>query len=119
MTGGKIGVSKIASRCQRGNELRYEIEITEEAESDLDVIRAFYREEILKGMEDHLRFEPTRKSRSRIKRLELLDSPAYRLRVGDYRVFYDVDEVTAEVTVLRVMSKEESLAYLETLEQML
>ncbi|MFZ1474912.1 MAG: type II toxin-antitoxin system RelE/ParE family toxin [Anaerolineae bacterium] len=99
--------------------MRYEIEITEEAESDLDVIRAFYREEILKGMEDHLRFEPTRKSRSRIKRLELLDSPAYRLRVGDYRVFYDVDEVTAEVTVLRVMSKEESLAYLETLEQML
>ena len=94
--------------------MRYEIEITEEAESDLDVIRAFYREEILKGMEDHLRFEPTRKSRSRIKRLELLDSPAYRLRVGDYRVFYDV-----EVTVLRVMSKEESLAYLETLEQML
>ena len=81
--------------------MRYEIEITEEAESDLDVIRAFYREEILKGMEDHLRFEPTRKSRSRIKRLELLD------------------EVTAEVTVLRVMSKEESLAYLETLEQML
>jgi len=30
----------------------------------------------------------------------------------------DVDEVTAEVVVLRVMGKEESLMYLEELEQM-
>jgi hypothetical protein len=40
-----------------------------------------------------------------------------RLRVGDYRVFYDVDDVAAVVTVLRVMSKEESLVYLAGLEQ--
>ena len=98
--------------------MRYGIQITEEAELDLDDIRAFYREEILDGIVEHLRYEPTRESRSRIKRLELLDSPAYRLRVGDYRVFYDVDEVAAEVVVLRVMGKEESLAYLEELEQM-
>jgi mRNA-degrading endonuclease RelE of RelBE toxin-antitoxin system len=61
--------------------------------------------------------EPTRESRSRIKRLELLDSPAYRLRVGDYRVFYDVDVDAAAVSVLRVMSKEESLIYLAELER--
>ena len=83
---------------------------------DLDDIRAFYREEILDGIEEHLRYEPTRESRSRIKRLELLDSPAYRLRVGDYRVFYDVDEISGEVVVLRVLSKEESLVYLVKLE---
>jgi mRNA-degrading endonuclease RelE of RelBE toxin-antitoxin system len=64
-----------------------------------------------------LRYEPTRESRSRIKRLELLDSPAYRLRVGDYRVFYDVDVDAAAVSVLRVMSKEESLIYLAELER--
>jgi len=98
--------------------MRYGIQITEEAELDLDDIRAFYREEILDGIEEHLRYEPTRESRSRIKRLELLDSPACRLRVGDYRVSYDVDEVAAEVVVLRVMGKEESLVYLEELEQM-
>jgi mRNA-degrading endonuclease RelE of RelBE toxin-antitoxin system len=46
-----------------------------------------------------------------------MDSPAYRLRAGDYRIFYDVDEVMAEVVVLRVMSKEESLAYLAELER--
>jgi len=98
--------------------MRYRIEITEEAESDLDGIRVFYREEILDRLEEHLRYEPTRESRSRIKRLVLLNSPAYRLRVGDYRVFYDVDDVTAEVVVLRVMGKEESLMYLAKLEQM-
>jgi len=97
--------------------VRHEIEITEEAESDLDGLRAFYREEILDGIEDNLRYEPTRESRSRIKRLELLDSPAYRLRVGDYRVFYDVDVDAAAVSVLRVMSKEESLIYLAELER--
>jgi len=98
--------------------MRYEIEITAAAESDLDGIRVFYREEILDGIEENLRYEPTRESRSRIKRLELLDSPAYRLRVGDYRVFYDVDDVIIEVTVLRVMSKEEALVYLAELERM-
>lgn len=97
--------------------MRYEIEIVEAAETDLDGIRAFFREQILDAIDEHLRYEPTRESRSRIKRLELLDSPAYRLRVGDYRVFYDVDEVAAEVVVLRVMSKEESLAYLAELER--
>jgi len=98
--------------------MRYEIEIAEAAESDLDGIRAFYREEILDAIEDHLRYEPAHESRSRIKRLELLDSPAYRLRVGDYRVFYDVDEGASAVVVLRVMSKEEALAYLAELERM-
>jgi mRNA interferase RelE/StbE len=98
--------------------MRYEIEITEAAESDLDRIRAFHREEILSAIDVYLRHEPTRESRSRIKRLELLDSPAYRLRVGDYRVFYDVDETIGEAVVLRVLSKEESLVYLMRLEPM-
>jgi mRNA-degrading endonuclease RelE of RelBE toxin-antitoxin system len=48
--------------------------------------------------------------------LRLLNSPAYRLRLGDYRVFYDVDVVLSAVTVLRVLSKEASLAYLAELE---
>ena len=96
--------------------MRYEIEITEAAESDLDRIRAFHRGEILDAIDAYLRHEPTRESRARIKRLELLDSPAYRLRVGDYRAFYDVDEISGEVVVLRVLSKEESLAYLVKLE---
>jgi mRNA-degrading endonuclease RelE of RelBE toxin-antitoxin system len=90
----------------------FEIEVTRQAEHDLDAIRPYYRQQIFDGLETHLRHTPTQESRARIKRLRLLDSPAYRLRLGDYRVFYDVDEVLSTVTILRVLSKEASLAYL-------
>jgi len=43
-------------------------------------------------------------------------SPAFRLRVGEYRVFYDVDPMRQVVTALRVLSKEHSLQYLEEIE---
>ncbi|MFZ4658504.1 MAG: type II toxin-antitoxin system RelE family toxin [Caldilineaceae bacterium] len=94
----------------------FEIEITAKAEHDLDAIVAYYRSQILDGIEQHLSYRPKQESRSRIKRLRLLDSPAYRLRIGDYRVYYDVDEDKRIVIVLRVLDKEESLRYLEDLE---
>ena len=90
-----------------------EIEVTEQAESDLDGIRPFYRKQIINAMESHLRHAPEVTSRSRIKRLRSVDSPGYRLRVGEFRVFYDVDRVDQRVIVLRVLSKEEALRYLE------
>ncbi len=91
----------------------FEIEFTPEAERDLQQIRPFYRSEIFEAIDSHLRHSPTQESRSRIKRLRLFDSPAYRLRVGDYRVFYDVDADESAVTVLRVLSKEAALRYLQ------
>jgi len=97
--------------------VQFEIDVTAEAESDLDAIRSYYRNQILDGMEVHLRYTPTRESRSRIKRLRLLDSPAFRLRVGDFRVYYDVDEAAEIVTVLRVLGKKDSLAYLTEMER--
>ncbi|MCL4833735.1 MAG: type II toxin-antitoxin system RelE/ParE family toxin [Caldilineaceae bacterium] len=51
-------------------------------------------------------------SRSRIKRLRGIDSPGYRLRVGEHRVYYDVDLAEETVTVLRILTKEQSLRYL-------
>lgn len=97
----------------------FEIRVTEEAELDLDAIRPYYRNQILDSIAEHLRYTPTQESRSRIKRLRLLDSPAYRLRVGDSRVYYDVDQVEGTVTVLRVLSKESSLGYLAEMEKSL
>jgi mRNA-degrading endonuclease RelE of RelBE toxin-antitoxin system len=49
-------------------------------------------------------------SKSRIKRLRGIDSPQYRLRVGEFRVFYDVTR--QEVYVLRVLTKAAVAAYL-------
>ncbi len=90
----------------------YQIEFVQQAEEDLDVIRAFDRSAVLRAIEHQLRHEPQHVSRARIKRLHGVESPGYRLREGDYRVFYDVDETVRSVTVLRVLSKEQSLAYL-------
>ena len=57
---------------------------------------------ILDAIDKHLRHEPDRVSRSRIKRLRGRHAATYRLRVGDYRVFYDVDE-TAQLVFVRAI----------------
>ena len=95
--------------------MRYEIEITEAAESDLDRIHAFHRGKFLTRSMRICATSQLVKSGADYA-FELLDSPAYRLRVGDYRVFYDVDEISGEAVVLRVLSKEDSLVYLVKLE---
>ncbi|HYS47596.1 MAG TPA: type II toxin-antitoxin system RelE/ParE family toxin [Xanthobacteraceae bacterium] len=64
---------------------------------------------ILDAMETHLRHEPDRVSRSRIKRLRGTFTAAYRLRVGDYRVFYDI--VEAKVVVIAVLHKRETAEF--------
>jgi mRNA-degrading endonuclease RelE of RelBE toxin-antitoxin system len=97
--------------------MAFDIDITAEAERDLAAIKPFYRSKILDDIEEQLQYTPTQVIRTRIKRLRLIESPAYRLRVGDYRVYYDVDEVAQHVTVLRILSKEASLLYLKGLEQ--
>lgn len=61
-------------------------------------------------MEVHLRHEPTKESKSRIKRLRALDHPQYRLRIDEYRVFYDVTE--ALVMVLAIVSKDKADTWL-------
>lgn len=93
--------------------MSFEIEFTEIAEEDLDRIKAFHRRLLLSAIELHLRHQPTRISRARIKRLRLLDSPAFRLRVDDYRVFYDVDQAVNTVTILRILDKAAAIMYLE------
>lgn len=62
------------------------------------------------AIETHLRYQPTRTSRSRIKRLEGVAHPRYRLRVGDIRVFYDL--VSQEVRILAVISKADAAEWL-------
>jgi mRNA interferase RelE/StbE len=64
---------------------------------------------ILDAVETHLRYEPERVSRSRIKRLRGRGTATYRLRVGEYRVFYDIAE--AEVVVIAVLHKREAAEF--------
>jgi mRNA interferase RelE/StbE len=64
---------------------------------------------ILNAIERHLRYEPDRVSRSRIKRLRGFNAATYRLRVGDFRIFYDVAEV--EVVVIAVLHKRDTATF--------
>lgn len=61
---------------------------------------------ILDAIERHLRHEPERPRRTAIKRLRGPQDATYRLRVGDFRVFYDVDGQT--VTIVAVLHKRET-----------
>jgi mRNA-degrading endonuclease RelE of RelBE toxin-antitoxin system len=89
----------------------YKIILKHSAIADLDALRKYDATKVVDAMEKHLLHNPTKESKSRIKRLRGIRNPEYRLRVGDYRVFYVVDEEARRVDVLRVMHKVQTLPY--------
>ena len=88
----------------------YEIVLAPEAADDLRALDARHRANVVAALERHLRHEPWKVSRSRIKRLRGLRRPQYRLRVDEYRVFYDVVEMT--VQILAIVHKPEAERWL-------
>ena len=84
--------------------MRFEILLAPEAVEDLSELKANRRAEVRDAIEKHLRHEPAKESRSRIKRLRGLSRPQYRLRMGDIRVFYDIRALRVEV--LAIVDKE-------------
>lgn len=92
--------------------MRYDIVLAPEAARQLRSLRAHVRGEVTDAIERHLRHEPDKLSRSRNKRLRGLARPQYRLRVGQVRVFYDIEEDRVEI--LAVIDKAEASAWLES-----
>jgi mRNA-degrading endonuclease RelE of RelBE toxin-antitoxin system len=90
--------------------MRYAILLAPEAVDDLKSLKAGVRGVVRAAIETHLRHEPTKTSRSRIKRLRGLDRPQYRLRIDDVRVFYDVSNSTVEI--LAVIRKSDAAIWL-------
>jgi mRNA interferase RelE/StbE len=88
----------------------FAVVLAPEAVDDLRRLTANVRAAVRTALETHLRHEPKKTSRSRIKRLRGLLRPQYRLRVGDIRVFYDVSGATVEV--LAVVAKSEAESWL-------
>jgi mRNA interferase RelE/StbE len=88
----------------------FEIVLAPEALEDLKALRANVRADIRTALETHLRHEPKKLSRSRIKRLRGLRQPQFRLRVGDIRIFYDVTGTI--VQILAIVSKSEADSWL-------
>jgi mRNA interferase RelE/StbE len=88
--------------------MRFAIVLAPEAVEDLKTLKANVRATVRAALEVHLRYEPMKTSRSRIKRLRGLARPQYRLRVGEVRVLYDVSGSTVEVLAIVAKSEAES-----------
>lgn len=91
--------------------MRFAIVLAPEAMEDFRALKANVRSTVRDAFETHLRHEPRKTSRSRIKRLRGLARPQYRLRVGEARVFYDVSAESVEV--LAIVLKSEAARWLE------
>ncbi len=88
----------------------FEIRFAESVEDDLRKIQIYYRNRIVDSIEEQLTHEPETVTRNR-KLLENLTppwqtvAPVWELRVGDYRVFYDVSATESVVYVRAVRKK--------------
>jgi mRNA interferase RelE/StbE len=91
--------------------MRFAVILAPEAVEDLSKLKTNIRATLRAALHTHLRHEPEKTSRSRIKRLRGLLRPQYRLRVGEVRVFYDVSGDTVEV--LAIVNKSEADAWLK------
>ncbi len=96
--------------------MRYEIGLSDDALADLARLSAYHDRLIRDALGRFLRFEPTRESRARIKRLRGEGSPQFRLRVGEFRIFYDV--YTDLVQVHAIMTKRDSASWLARFRRM-
>ncbi len=85
--------------------MRYEIILSPEAVQDLKLLDAYQRTKIKDLIEVHLRHEPTKTSKSRIKRLRGLRHPQYRLKIDDFRIFYDLERNRVEILSIILKSK--------------
>ena len=91
--------------------MRYEIVFSLEAAEDYKRLKADIKGRIRDGVEKHLRHDPASTSRSRIKKLSGRLRPQYRLRIEEYRVYYDVTRTTVEI--LAILTKSESDGWLK------
>ena len=87
----------------------YEVILKPEAVKDLDGLRKYDVATIADAIERHLTSNPQKTSRTRIKRLRGKQDADYRLRVGDYRVFYTIDDEELTVFVLRILHKQQTV----------
>jgi mRNA-degrading endonuclease RelE of RelBE toxin-antitoxin system len=88
----------------------FSIEIGRSALEEIGALRAFDGRKILSAIEEELSHEPTRATRRRkilpgLKPQFEAVPPVWELRVGEYRVFYDVSKEEKKVYVRAVRRK--------------
>ncbi len=91
--------------------MKYQIILAPEAVQDMKSLDANDRAKVKDLIEKHLRHTPTKVSKSRIKKLRGLRHPQYRLRIDEFRVFYDIEE--SAVQVLAIIPKSKAAHWLQ------
>jgi mRNA-degrading endonuclease RelE of RelBE toxin-antitoxin system len=91
--------------------MRFEIVLAPDAARAMRALPARSRSEVRDAIETHLRHEPRKVSKSRIKRLRGMSQPQFRLRVGEIRVFYDVTDEAVEI--LAIVTKAQTQEWLD------
>jgi len=98
------------TRVATVNSPMYTIEFAAGVAEDLRGLRAADRATILDQIDQHLQHEPTKITRNR-KPLPGLappwehEEPVWELRIGEYRIFYDVNEEGQRVVVRAIRHK--------------
>jgi len=91
-------------------DVAFAVEIMPSALKELQAIKVFHRREITQAIDEQLCHQATTPTRHR-KILEVteasfaFDPPLWELRIGDFRVFYDVAEQSQTVYVRAVREK--------------
>ena len=88
----------------------FKITFSDGVVEDLTALTAHQRSRILDRIEVQLSQEPRHQTRNRKPLVGLIPpwehvAPVWELRIGDYRVFYDVDEATESVMVRAIRHK--------------
>jgi len=83
----------------------YAIEYAAEAFDDLESLRKFEQKQIMDAIDAQLKYEPHLQTRNR-KRLRPNNVAKWELRVGKFRVFFDVLATTKIVQVQAIGYKE-------------
>lgn len=83
----------------------FEIVFTDQARDHYRGLDARWKTTVKEALEIHLRHEPDKVSKSRIKRLRETLQPQFRLRVDEFRVFYDIDTNQRRVIVVAIVPK--------------
>lgn len=88
----------------------HELEYTEGVVEDLKALLASDRKRILDKIDEQLTYNPTEETRNKKVLIGLKppwehEEPVRELRVGKYRVFYDVDEEEQRVIIRAIREK--------------
>lgn len=78
----------------------FRIEFTSDALSDLEALRKYDQQRVVRELQEQVTHEPAAETRRR-KRLRPNRLAEWELRVGTFRVFYDVE---SDMNIVRVVA---------------